>query len=125
MNIAPLQRHVKASELPLDKLAGSTQVKEADKVPEVIRQFEAVLLRHILSNAEKTVFSSKLKSQSASSGIYQDMIANELADQISRSGGFGLAHNLQHQLAHELNRAARGEKSVEIGAASHPAPLKP
>ena len=125
MELAPLQRQIKAGNLPLEKLAGNTQVKESDKVAEVNRQFEAVLLRHILSNAQNTTLASKLKPKSVSSGIYQDMISNELADQISRSGGLGLARSLQRQLAHELKAAAPGERAIKQGSNSPPAAPKP
>lgn len=102
METALLQRGVKAADLPLDRLADNVQVTARDKVAEASRQFEAVLLRQILGEAQKTVFKSKFNPQSASTAIYQDMMTNQLAEQISHSGAFGLARGLEKQLQREL-----------------------
>ncbi|HYG34577.1 MAG TPA: rod-binding protein [Clostridia bacterium] len=102
MEISAFQRHVKAADLPLDKLAGNTQVSESDKVTEVSRQFEAVLLRHILSEANKPVFTSKFNQESSSTGIYRDLLVNQMADTISHSKALGLGDSLSSQMAHEL-----------------------
>jgi Rod binding domain-containing protein len=40
--------------------------------------------------------------QSTASSIYQDMVVNQLADNISQSGTFGLAQSLKQQLVHQL-----------------------
>ena len=47
---------------------------------------------------------------SMSSGIYQDMTTNQLADAISRSGSFGLAHSLEVQLIRQNVNPANSEK---------------
>jgi Rod binding domain-containing protein len=102
MQINPLQRHVQAAEVPFERLAGNTNISQADKVTEVSRQFEAVLLRQILGDAQKKIFASTMNPDSVAGGVYQDMITNQLADSISRSGGFGLARALEKQLQHEF-----------------------
>ena len=107
MEMLPLQRHVHAADLPLDRLAGSSKLSDTEKVAEVSRQFEAVLLRQILGNAQKPVFASTMTPQSVASGVYQDMITQQLADSISRSGAFGLATSMKKQLEHELKSAHR------------------
>ena len=103
MEISSLQRHVSASDLPLERLAGNQQISDADKVAEVSRQFEAVMLRQILGSAQKTIFASSMNPHSVATGVYQDMITNQLANNISHSGAFGLARSLEKQLGHELN----------------------
>ena len=102
MELAPLQCHVKASDLPVERLAGNKQLTETEKVTEISRQFEAVLLRQILAAAQKTVIPSKLNPESAASGIYKDMITNQLADTISHSGALGLGDTLAHELTRQL-----------------------
>lgn len=102
MNISALQSHVRATNLPLEKLANNPQLSEQEKAGEATRQFEAVLLRQILTDATKTLFKSSANPESSSDGIYQDMITNHLADQMSRAGGFGLSRVLSKQLQHEL-----------------------
>jgi Rod binding domain-containing protein len=113
MEISPLQRHVSASDLPLERLAGNKQVSDGEKVAEVSRQFEAVLLRQILGSAQKTVFASSTHPQSVAGGVYQDMITNQLADSISHSGAFGLARSLEKQLSHELKTDRTKEQSAK------------
>jgi Rod binding domain-containing protein len=104
MNVPALQPRVNAADLPLDRLAGNTRVTDEQKIAELSRQFEAVLLRQILSEAQKPVFKSKFTDNSVTSGIYQDMATTQLADAISRSGDFGLADSLNTQLSRQLIR---------------------
>ena len=121
MEISSLNPGVKASELPFEKMAASANVSEQDKVTEACRQFEAVLLRQIVGAARKHVINSTANPQSTVNSIYDDMITNQLADGISRSGAFGLAKTLQSQLAHQVLRpadAARGD-AAPIDANSH------
>lgn len=101
MEIPSSHSHVQASQLPLEMLAGNAHVTDAEKIGEVARQFEAVLLRQILQQARKTD-SSDSSGDPVASGIYADMINNQLADSISRSGNFGLAKSLQTQLTRQV-----------------------
>ena len=102
MEIPPLQRQVRLSDLPVEKLAADSNVSQTDKVAELSRQFEAIFLRQILTEAQKTAFPSQLNPDSTEKGIYQDMITTELAKGISRSGSFGLARSLESQLQQQL-----------------------
>ncbi len=102
MQVTAFQPAVRAADVPLDRLANNAQVSERDKVGEVCRQFEAVLARQILGAAQKPHFASTMNPQSFSGSIYQDMITNQLADRISRSGALGLARSLERELQHEL-----------------------
>jgi Rod binding domain-containing protein len=102
MEISPLQRDVRAAELPLEKLAASKEIPQQAKIAEVSRQFEAVLLRQILSQAQKPMFKSSLfPAGSATNDIYQDMVTQQLADRISQGGTFGFAKVLEKQLTVE------------------------
>jgi len=102
MEISSLNRNVAAGNLPLEKLAGSSQLSEKEKIAEATRQFESVLLKQILAQGQKPMFQSKLMVGSESSNaIYQDMMTQQLADRISRTGSFGFAKELQTQLDHE------------------------
>ena len=115
MEIAPLHPgHVDAANLPLDRLAASTQVPEQEKVGEVSRAFEAVLLRQILSETQRPVFKSKFISNSTTDGIYRDLVVNQMAEDISKSGSFGLARSLTCELQHQSGVA-------KAAASTHPA----
>jgi flagellar protein FlgJ len=101
MNILSTHSKIDASQLPLESLAGNPNLSDHQKVAEVSRQFEAVLLRQILQDIRKPVLASA-NSEATVNGIYSDMINNQLADNISRSGTFGLARSLQSQLGHQV-----------------------
>jgi flagellar protein FlgJ len=124
MEIAALNSHVKASDLPIEKLATNPNVSDADKVGQACRQFEAVFLRQILQEARKTVISSSSAHDSVVSGIYGDMVNNQLADGISRSGAFGLARSLQSQLVRQVLPGAEATSSGSP-AANVPPSKKP
>src|SRR5208282_5996976 len=101
MNVNAARSKVDASQVPLESLAGNKNISDADKVAEVSRQFEAVLLRQIMQDIRKPVL-APAQGDATASNIYGDMINNQLADSISRSGGFGLAKSLTSQLGHQV-----------------------
>ncbi len=103
MNIAPLTNHVSAADVPLERLAGNRNVTEEQKISEASRQFEALLLRQILQQTQKTVIKSKYSDDSTAAGIYHDMVSSQLADTISKSGDVGLAKTLGRQLNGQLH----------------------
>src|SRR5438874_736371 len=114
MQIPPLPNRIKASDLPPDQMIQNPHLSEEEKIHEVSRQFEAVLLRQILQNAQKPVFPTTCALNSSVSGIYQDMTNAQLAESISKSGAFGLARTLEEQLTRQL--------STRTDAAPVPAP---
>ena len=120
MNIPPLHPKIQAADVPLEQLAGNQKISDPDKVAEVSRQFEAVLLRQILEAARKSTVASSSSADAMTSGIYDDMINNQLAESISRSGSFGLAKSLQSQLAHQV---LPNLEAVPSSPARTPAPL--
>ncbi|HEY3864419.1 MAG TPA: hypothetical protein VGO59_21305 [Verrucomicrobiae bacterium] len=101
MNVLGAQPRVEASELPLESLAASKNVSDTDKVNEVSRQFEAVLLRQIMQDIRKPVLAPP-EGDPATNGVYNDMINNQLADGITRAGGIGLAKSLAAELSHQV-----------------------
>lgn len=125
MDIPAIQSHVKASVLPFDKLAANPNVTQQQKVEEACRQFEAVLLRKILGEARKSVLASTSGQSASVSGIYDDMINNQMAESISRSGAFGLAKSLQPQLIHQVLPKTEAAIANAKAAASTPQALKP
>jgi Rod binding domain-containing protein len=112
MEINPLQRRIDASAIAPEKLAGNPSLTQDQKVAEASRQFEAVLLRQILSDSQKTVIPSELSDNSTEAGIYQDVITNALADNISKSGAFGLAKTFTQQLTHPDHSQANAARAA-------------
>src|SRR5215831_8699531 len=103
MDVASIHASLNAADVPAERLAGDPRLTEEQKIGEVARQFEAILLREILQDSQKTVIPSEFTDNSTASGIYQDMVTHELADSISKSGTMGLAHTLEHQLTRQLH----------------------
>jgi Rod binding domain-containing protein len=123
MHIQSHHSGVQASQLPLQSLAGNPKISDEDKVAEVSRQFEAVLVRQILQQARKP--SPDASGNSLSSDVYSDMINQQLAESISRSGALGLAKNLQGELSrqvlpHGRTQALTPDKSARLPEPAHP-----
>ena len=95
------QTKVNPADLPLEKLASSKALTEEQKTSEMTRQFEAVLLRQILNEAQKPAFKSKYATTGVSGSIYQDMMVNQLAEKISCARTVGLAQELEKQVSRQ------------------------
>jgi peptidoglycan hydrolase FlgJ len=91
-------RPLRDADVPPERLAGAKNLTEPQKIAAASRQFEAVMLRQILTEAQKPVIKSKLTNESASASIYRDLATTQMADQISRSGALGLARLFEQQL---------------------------
>ena len=87
-----------ANHLAVERIAQNNKLTEAEKIGEVAKQFEAVLLRQFLNEATKPLLSQSEGMNAAQKSVYQDMITNTLADTISQSGQFGLAQAFRQQL---------------------------
>jgi Rod binding domain-containing protein len=122
MNAAPIQSKISASDIPLETIAKSRTLTQQQKVGEVSRQFEALMLRQILQETQKTVIPSTYADTSTTAGIYHDMVINQLADSISKSGTVGLAKTLEQQLGHQLRSTspAGSDRPTEAKPASPP-----
>jgi flagellar protein FlgJ len=117
MQVNPPQPPLDASKLPLEALATNSRLSQGQKLTEVSRQFEAVLLRQILGEAQKPAFPSSFADSSVAGDIYRDLMTQQMADQISRSGSIGLARSLSQQLQHQLKT---GEKPSAPDPGSSP-----
>ena len=107
-----------ANHLAIERLAQNNKLTEAEKIGEVARHFEAILLRQFLKEATKPLMDQNQGMSVAQRSIYQDMITHTLADSISKSGQFGLSQAFQHQLmprdlAEELKKAEDATKATE------------
>ena len=101
------------STLSLERVASSTQLTQQQKINEVSRAFEAVLLRQILQESQRPMFKSKYVGDSTTDGIYRDQVVSQLADSISKSGHLGLGKSL----ARDLQRRGASPKAGPATAA--------
>ena len=102
MNLTTLSAVAKPADLTLEQLAKHPHMDESQKIAELSRQFEAVLLRQLLQQARKTLVTSRFNPDAKGNAIYEDMLNAQLADNMSKGGGFGLAAGLKQQLAQQL-----------------------
>ena len=128
MNISPLSSAglVDTANIPVEDLAGNQHLNQNQKIAEASRQFEAIMLRQILSEAQKPVFTSEFTDNSTAAGIYQDLITNSLADSMSKSGTLGMAKIFEQQLSHPAAKTATpataGVNSPATPPTPHPRP---
>ena len=106
MDVSAIQPQLPAADVPLEQLVHNSHLTEEQKISEAARQFEAVLLRQILAETQKTVIPSSYSDNSTAASIYHDMVTKQLADSISKSGTLGLARTLQTQLSRQLHPAS-------------------
>jgi Rod binding domain-containing protein len=106
MTIPPLNTSTNASDVSLENLAGNRNLSEEQKIAEATRHFEALLVRQILKETQKTVFKSNYTDDSTAAEIYRDLVSNELANSISKSGDLGLARTLERQLTCQSRQAS-------------------
>jgi len=122
MNISPIptqsQSPVDTSNIPVEDLAGNKRLTEQQKIAEASRQFEAIMLRQILSESQKPVITSEFTDNSTAAGIYQDYITNTLAESMSKSGTLGLAKVFEQQLSHPSPKTATAADVTAVAPAS-------
>ena len=110
-----------ASDIKPESLAGNKNLTEKQKIHEASRQFEAILLRQILSESQKPVITSEFTDNSTAAGIYQDFIVNQMSDSLSKSGALGFAKIFEQQLSppeHKITEAS-GQPDHKISSSSH------
>lgn len=93
---------VEAGTIPIERLSSNSSLTQEQKVHEVARQFEAVLIRQILQSANRTGVGGLSEEGGAGKDIYFDMLNYQLADSISKGGGLGLASAFEAQLQRQL-----------------------
>lgn len=120
MNVSPIQSSVDTSTIPIEDLAGNQHLTEQQKIAEASRQFEAIMLRQILSESQKPVIKSEFTDNSTAAGIYQDYITNALADSMSKAGTLGLAKVFDQQLSHPAPKTGLSGKTIIPPASQKP-----
>ena len=118
MVVSSLPKAVAATDIAPERLANNPALTEQQKIHEASRQFEAILLRQILAASQKTVIPSKFADNSTASGIYRDMVTNQLADTLSKSGAFGLVQTFEQQLTRPTHHQA-GATAARLAAHAH------
>lgn len=80
------------------------------KLKEASKDFEAVFLKQFLGQALKPLLHDTLGSKGAGAGVYQHMITDVIAKELSAGGDFGFSTMLQAQLADRANSEIKVNK---------------
>jgi flagellar protein FlgJ len=97
MGIASLEPSSYADFSGLESLKTAARNKEATALREAARQFESLFTRMLLKTMRETSFGEGL-GDSEETRFYQDMSDQQLAVELSRGDGLGLAQQLVEQL---------------------------
>ena len=98
------------------RAAGKNEAPPDPKAVKVARDFEAIMLRQMLSCLEKTTGAGSKGPMTGGGGIQTSMMVNVLADALAAAGGIGLGEVLlrSQQPKAEAGPRATTEPSKEI-----------
>jgi Rod binding domain-containing protein len=99
----PVELAPAALEKP-DMTAHQEPAKPSEKALKAAREFESMLLRHMLESMQKT---AALGGKSNANNGYQSMATEALANGIEQGGGLGLADLIAKTLEGEMSRGKR------------------
>ncbi len=105
----------------LTALRGQAVTNERKALRKAAEQFEAHFLQETLKAMRQTIVKSEL-TESDTADLYEDLMDKEIAQQMSRRGGVGLADMLEKQLA---RREAQALPSTEAALKARALPLNP
>ncbi len=108
MNIPPINAHAPGAGDAVPA-ADKASARDAKKIEESAKQFEAMIVRQVLSDTFKPSPSGK-GSGMPGSDIYQSFMTDTVADSISQSGSLGISHLLQSRLTPAKPAHAPGRK---------------
>lgn len=89
---------VKARNLTAEQKSSGTEKDKRKELMEVAQKFEALLIHQMLKEMRKTVHKSDLLN-SFSLQQYESMMDEEIASEMAKHKGIGLADNLFYQLS--------------------------
>ena len=92
------------SPLSAPSLAAPTASGERAKLTAAAKQFEAIFIRQMLSAARQTDFGGGLLDSEAL-GTFRQMQDERFADLAAQTGAFGIARQIETQLASQLGAA--------------------
>jgi flagellar protein FlgJ len=76
----------------------NTKIDKTDKLYELCLELETFLVKNLLTGMRNTVQKSGLIDEGFAGKIYEDMLYDEYAKDLTKSAGFGLAEQAYRQL---------------------------
>jgi Rod binding domain-containing protein len=84
---------------------------EDEKIAEVSKQFEAIILRNFLKDSLKPLFKSHLAQDNSQNNIYRYHLVDALSQSMAESQSLGLSNVLQMQLKSQYATGANKDTS--------------
>jgi len=81
------------------RVSGNKVPEDPKELMEVCREFEAVFLNMMLQEMRKTVPESNLTEKSYARQLYESMQDEEIAKEMAKGQGIGLAQQIYRQLS--------------------------
>jgi len=94
-----LTNQLQNAEMQAQKAENTGGAKSADKVKKVAVEFESIFLGYMLKQMRKTVPDDPLFGNSTAKDIFYDMHYDNMAKEMAKAGGIGLATILYNQLS--------------------------
>ena len=98
MNISSLNAHLPAAAETTPKAGASSTAQDAKKIEDSAKQFEAMMIRQVLSDTFKPSPTAAKGQNMPGSDIYQSFMTDTVADSISKGGSLGISNLFQSKL---------------------------
>ncbi len=96
---------------------GDAVASKQNEVLSVAKKFEALMLHSMLKSMRATIVENELTGSNGQD-MYRDMMDQEIAKNISESGGFGIQAVLARQLGASMGLEAEAKSQVNTGSES-------
>lgn len=107
----------------LGQLKREARAQDPEAIREAARQFESLFTRMLLKSMREASFGDSV-FESEQTGFYRDMFDDQLAVELSRGKGLGLAEKLVEQLRRAGLVQGEGDPAGQIAALSGPRALR-
>lgn len=88
--------------LKTESLAGKSGISNSDKITELSKRFETMMLKEMLKTAYKPSFGEGLFPSGGPNEIYKDMALDAIATTAARANQLGVADQLVDQLSQRV-----------------------
>jgi peptidoglycan hydrolase FlgJ len=99
MNSMTINNAGSGSTAGINSLERNVQSQNDDKIKQACSDFEAIFIKMMLDSMRKTVEKTSILDGGMAEEIFEDMIYDEYAKKMSKTGDFGLKDILYKQLS--------------------------
>jgi len=89
---------IRSSENAADNRPGGKDIDKSDKLYQLCLELETFLVKNLLTGMRNTVQKSGLIEEGFAGKMYEDMLYDEYAKDLTKNAGFGLAEQAYRQM---------------------------